>query len=228
MSKEFKSYRLLVVAHPDDETLFFSAALLQQTTLPWIVVCVTKQNADGTSAARAAQFKKACQKLKVAKSIHWNFLDAYEKRLDLASLEQHLKKLPRPKEVYTHGVVGEYGHPHHQDISYAVHKFFAGLVKVWSPAYNTFAEKKMALTQEQYQVKSDIYNKIYKGETLRFSQYLPNRTVDEFTQLNWSEVKEIYFSICEKRVPQKSKLKKYKWFYEFLAKDNIAEKKRPF
>lgn len=226
-SKKSKPYRLLVVAHPDDETLFFSAAILNERKLPWVIVCVTNGNADGLGSERAKQFQAACKKLKVKEAIQLDFPDIFENRLNINRLVEKLQALPVPAEVYTHGVVGEYGHPHHQDVSCAVHRAFAKL-KVWVPAYNCFADKTFTLSSAQYAVKSQIYAEIYKGETLRFAQMLPNRRVDEFARISASEVEEIYASMIEKRAPEKSKLKKYKWFYPFLASNNLTEAKRPF
>lgn len=229
MRKEIKkSYQLLVVAHPDDETLFFSAALMQQRRLPWLVVCVTNGNADGAGSARALQFKKACSKLKIEDALQWNFPDVYEQRLDIAGLEYHLRQLPEPAEVFTHGIIGEYGHPHHQDVSFAVHRVFGKKCKVWVPAYNAVAEKTLQLTKSQYRIKSEIYSKIYRGETMRFAPFIPNRNVDEYMRLGLKEVTEIYTSMLEKRAPVKSKLDKYKWFSSFLDDDNKREKVRPF
>ena len=229
MTKEIKkSYRLLVVSHPDDETLFFSGALLHLRDLPWLIVCVTNGNADGAGSARAMDFQKACQMFKVKAAVQWNFPDVYEERLDIAGLEYHLRQLPPPTEIYTHGIVGEYGHPHHQDVSFAVHKIFARHCPIWVPAYNAFAEKTFTLTQKQYELKAQVYSEIYRGETLRFAPYIPNRSVDEFMRLDFGEVQEIYSSAVSKRAPVKSKLKKYKWFYSFLAEDNKRKKVRPF
>lgn len=228
MANEIKKHRLLVVAHPDDETLFFSAALMQLRERPWTVICVTNGNADGAGKARARQFVSACKKLKVQKCIQWDFPDVYEKRLDIERLAAQLTELAGPFEVYTHGITGEYGHPHHQDVSFAVHSVFGKKSKVWVPAYNGFAEKILKLTPAQYILKSDIYAKIYKGETLRFAPFIPNRSCDEFMKTSFAEVNEVYRSVLEKRAPKKSGLKKYKWFYNFLAEDSQKTKIRPF
>jgi LmbE family N-acetylglucosaminyl deacetylase len=226
--KNVEKYRLLVVAHPDDETLFFSAAVLQQRELPWTVICVTDGNADGQGSHRALQFKQACKKLKVSKSLHWDFPDIYEKRLDSQRLMEKLQALPKPTEVYTHGATGEYGHPHHQDVSFAVHSVFAKKTPVWAPAYNCQSEKIFRLSQDQYKIKSKIYSEIYKGETLRFAEFIPNRNVDEFARVGLPEVEEIYQCLLTSREPQKSKLKKYKWFHGFLQDKVKQASKRPF
>ena len=224
--KEISSYRLLVVAHPDDETLFFSAALLNLKNKPWRVVCVTDANADGFGKKRALQFKKACKMLGVQAYEQWDFPDIYVQRLDLKKLKEKLLELPTPLEVYSHGVTGEYGHPHHQDLGYMVSQVFK--VPVWAPAYNCAADKVISLNQKQYQLKSKIYAEVYGGETLRFSQFIPNRNADEFYKVSASENQEIYSSIIEKRSPVKSKLKKYKWFAKFLAEKNKEKVTRPF
>lgn len=223
-----KSYRLLVVAHPDDETLFFAGALFNLRDRPWHVICVTNGNADGQGVTRAKQFQQACRKLNVERAEQLEFEDIYEKRLNIKDLQSRLELLPEPREVYTHGIVGEYGHPHHQDVSFAVHTVFAKKVKVWSPAYNCRADKVIPLNEAQYKAKSLIYADIYQGETLRFAGFLPHRNVDEYVQLEMSELKEIYSSILESRAPVKSKLRKYRWFYAFLADKNTRPNKRPF
>ncbi len=230
MSKKMnkKTYRLLVVAHPDDETIFFSAALLQLRDLPWTVICVTNGNADGAGQARAKQFQAACKKLKVKNAIQMEFPDIYQNRLNTDQLIAMLSSLDTPSEVYTHSVVGDYGHPHHQDVSFAVHSAFHKKTKVWSLAYNCFAEKSIALSAAQYKLKSEIYSQIYAGETLRFANFLPNHSSDHFCQMGFEEAKEIYQAQVEKRNPQVSKLKKYKWFNSFFVAHNQKGQPRPF
>ncbi|MBY0451641.1 MAG: PIG-L family deacetylase, partial [Bdellovibrionaceae bacterium] len=210
-----RSYRLLVVSHPDDETLFFSGALLNSTDRPWVVICATNGNADGAGRERAKQFQAACKKLKVAQAIQLSFPDIYENRLDINELVEQLQQFSEPYEVYTHGIVGEYGHPHHQDISCAVHRFYGDRVKVWVPAYNCEADKTVKLDAAQYKLKSNIYAEIYKGETLRFANFLPNRTVDEYARLDLNEVEEVYASILEKRAPDIKSLKSTNGFTVF-------------
>lgn len=227
-SKKARSYRLLVVAHPDDETLFFSGALLRKNDKPWVVICVTNGNADGAGSERARQFQAACKKLKVAQAIQLQFPDIYENRLNINELMKQLHQFPEPFEVYTHGIIGEYGHPHHQDVSCAVHRFYFDKAKVWVPAYNCEADQTIKLNSFEYQLKAKIYAGIYQGETLRFANFLPHRTVDEYVRLTLNEVEEIYASIIERRAPQVRKLKKYKWFYGFLAEKNKSPNQRPF
>lgn len=187
-----EKYNLVVVAHPDDETLFMGGLLLAQKDLPWHVICVTDANADGQGQMRAQQFAKACEKLKVQSFEQLDFPDIYEKRLDVVRLAKFLEQLPSPVKVYTHGIVGEYGHPHHQDVSWAVHQVFGQQSEVMSVAYNSFPSEVVTLSQEQHLKKAMILNEIYGSETQRFSHLIPNTFVEGFTKVSVNEVEAIY------------------------------------
>lgn len=119
-----KAYRLLVVAHPDDETIFFGGLLQKEKSLPWKVICVTDGNADSRGKERAEEFLKATKLFGVKDTEHWNYPDLFTSRLPLKEITERLSTLPKPKEVYTHGPIGEYGHPHHQDVCLATYRAF--------------------------------------------------------------------------------------------------------
>src|SRR5262249_20849055 len=154
-----KKYNLLVAAHPDDETIFFGGLLQVYRRKPWKVVCVTDGNADGQGAKRKRDLFNACDKMRVATCEMWDFKDRYESRLDIGPLVERLHR-ETLSEVFTHGVLGEYGHPHHQDVSLAVHRAFTKGPPVWSVAYNCFAEKIFRVPQRAYQKKCEILSDI--------------------------------------------------------------------
>src|SRR5262245_23146964 len=113
-------FNLLCVAHPDDEVIFFGGLLQRRRTLPWTIVCMTDANADGDGRRRKLQFEKACRSLGIKDAQWWNYPDIYEQRLPVEDIIAQLREeFPRPQNVFTHGIVGEYGHPHHQDVSFA-------------------------------------------------------------------------------------------------------------
>ncbi len=212
------NFNLLVIAHPDDETIFFSGLL--QTLKPWHVICVTDGNADGQGHKRTKQFEKALNLQKVSSFEQWDFLDIYHKRLSIPKLVERLKGY-RPQSVFTHGIVGEYGHPHHQDVSMAVHKTFKDVSSV---AYNCYPDLTLKLTQKQFELKAKILSKIYFSETERFANFLPATSIESFAKLSFKEVESIYLHFTKKK-PLKN-LDKYEWFKPYLAKKTIS--KRPF
>lgn len=105
--------KLMVVAHPDDETIFGGAQLIQEKG--WKVVCVTNAN----NRRRAREFVKT-MKLVGADFEIWNYRDTYSYNFDRRSLKRDLCRLVKQnrfKKVVTHNSLGEYGHPQHQVIA---------------------------------------------------------------------------------------------------------------
>ncbi len=220
-------YNLVCVAHPDDETLFFGGTILSGAkSLPWRVVCTTDGNADNDGARRKKQFEAACKMLGV-KQLDWvGMPDRYEQRLDTNSLEAYLRKFPTPHAVYTHGILGEYGHPHHQDVSVAVHRAFAGHKNLFSVAYNSFPEKTVTLTESEFKKKAKILTDVYGSETSRFLNLLPVTFTEGFQRLSLNEVELLYDYFTGNSELTPKALKRYPWLKEFLEANR--DRARPF
>lgn len=172
-------YNLLVVAHPDDETIFFSGLLLNLRTFPWMVVCVTW---DGVKARQDA-FQMACRAFDVKECVHWEFEDKAG-GLDIPAIATKLQALARPESVFTHSIRGDYGHQHHQDVCMAVHQAFSGHPKVYSLAY-TNPEIKFPLTFAQTKTRLNIMVKNYGLNPFYFLPKLPHFTQDGFSRLEY-------------------------------------------
>jgi LmbE family N-acetylglucosaminyl deacetylase len=217
---------LLVVAHPDDETLFFGGLL--QSLKDWHVVCVTDGNADGLGSQRQEQFFKAIKLLRVKKSEIYNFEDKFETRLNTYELVRKLSGLGKFKKVFTHSIVGEYGHPHHQDVSFATHQAFNKISPIYSVAYNCFPELKISLTKKQFELKTKILWDIYSGETKRLINYLPAHSQESFSKISYPEIESIYFCLSQNKPLDKKLVKAYKWFVPYLESGNANLNSRPF
>ena len=158
----------------------------------------------------------------------WRFPDLFEKRLSTSDLEAKLESLSRPEAVYTHGILGEYGHPHHQDVSYSVHQTFSNITTVRSLAYNIFPDLSIALTEHQFQKKSKIITEIYQKETLRFLNFIPILAVEGFCNVNLSEVTHIYDFFTGKCELNLSCLEKYNHLGPYLQQQKQILNRRPF
>lgn len=220
---------LVIVAHPDDETIFFGGMIISLKNRGWKVIVVTDGNADGLGQTRSEQLREACRRLGAKEVEQWDFKDVYEERLDTTKLIERLAKVEKPKAVFTHGILGEYGHPHHQDVSWAVHKYFQNKIPVWSVAYNSFASKNVRLTRKTYEKKVDVYSRIYYSETVRFARVLPVQNQEGFHRVDFKEVDHLYQYFTDKTPDvDPSKLKAYSWFTPYLDEQKKVAQKRRF
>ena len=253
--KTKKTDCLLVVAHPDDETIFFSSVMLKFSHR-LKVICVTDGNADGLGEKRKLQFLRACKSFKVAEAVMWDFPDTFEKRLPVRVIAEAIKKelydTNRFSKVFTHGILGEYGHPHHQDVSFATHEAFEknSSAKIYSTAYNIFPDLVFKLSKSQFEKKTRILWNVYGSEIRRLLNFLPARETDTFAKVKFEEIQELYrFLILHEKSSLKAskffkasksfkapkshtldpkKLKKYLWLKSYLESGDNRLLKRPF
>jgi hypothetical protein len=218
-----KPNKLLVIAHPDDETLFFGGLLLRHQN-QFKVILVTDANADQRKNERMLEFQKALELLGVKHYAMLDFPDIYSQRIDLDALEKILvaENANNYEQVFTHNIIGEYGHPHHQDISYVVHKVFK--TNVYSTAYNSYPDLTINLTGPEFNIKSQILCHIYGKETQRFLNMLPITFSEGFHHTEWQEIESIYQFLTQDKSLQS--LKKYSHLKDYL--ESIKKMPRPF
>ena len=106
----------MIVAHPDDETLF-AGALLQYTQqrVSWNIICVTNRS----DKRRHEEFKKVLHECKVPKYTMLDIEDSPDRHWicpaqDRKRLIQIITSAAKQADfLLTHGKKGEYGHPQH-------------------------------------------------------------------------------------------------------------------
>ncbi|MBI2134579.1 PIG-L family deacetylase [Candidatus Woesearchaeota archaeon] len=110
---------LVIVAHPDDETIWMGNTLLKNRN-KWnttIISLCRKYDED-----RAPKFAKVCR-IYNAKSF---MSDLEDEKLDEIPLEEVLKRLKafsgKYDIIFTHNKNGEYGHIRHKDVHKAVNQ----------------------------------------------------------------------------------------------------------
>jgi LmbE family N-acetylglucosaminyl deacetylase len=228
VSKKKTKYDLLVVAHPDDEAIFFAGVLLTERKRPWKVICVTDGDADARGNERGDEFKRALKILGIKNFEQWTFPDRFETRLAVGELMDRLRDFPKPERIFTHGPIGEYGHPHHQDVSYAVHMAFPENKNIFSPAYNCAADFSVALSKAEFAKRGKILAEIYVKELSRFSHLLPARNFEGYAKISIKEVRALYEFFTDEAPLDKKALKKYAWFLPFLDDYKKRAKTRMF
>jgi LmbE family N-acetylglucosaminyl deacetylase len=240
-----RKMNLLVVAHPDDETIFFGGLVQSEKRYPWRLICVTDGNADGRGGARHAELMSAGRTLGIKQVEQWAFPDRFNERLDTVALTVKLEEVRRAAAadgtvaaVYTHSILGDYGHPHHQDVSYAVHKAWSAggnggrgsgpRAPVWSVAYNSLPTHLVKLTAAQFRRKQQILTGTYRQETQRFIHLLPALATEGFVRVGLAEVEHLYRFLRARERLDAKKLRVYRWLAEELPQTAYGGMERPF
>ncbi len=102
--------KLMIIAHPDDESIFGGNALLSEKG--WKVICVT----GGDDEVRKEEFKKAMKIAGVDNFEIWGFKDSLNDSFDISKVTERISKVIKEKrygKIVTHNQEGEYGHIQH-------------------------------------------------------------------------------------------------------------------
>lgn len=108
---------LVIVAHPDDETIWVGGTLLKSKLDKTIISLSRRDDKD-----RAPKFKRACEILG-AKDYMSNLDDEKLGDVSVEEIIERIRKFTDGKHydyVFTHGENGEYGHKRHIDVHKAV------------------------------------------------------------------------------------------------------------
>ena len=120
-----KGVALVIVSHPDDETIWMGGTMMNFPKIRWIIFSLCRKN----DPDRASKFRKACKQYG-AKSVIFDLEDEgiATTKQSLPEIEKRIKKIlknlkkSRFNYIFTHGKNGEYGHPRHQGTHQAVKK----------------------------------------------------------------------------------------------------------
>ncbi|CAM0144980.1 unnamed protein product [Urochloa decumbens] len=139
---------LLVIAHPDDESMFFAPTILflKSKGHNIHVLCMSQGNADGLGITRKEELYLACDTLKIpceqVKVLdHPKLQDGFHEKWDhglLAELTMEHVQLWAINMIVTFDSYGVSGHPNHQDVHHGICKFLhangQGNIEAWELA----------------------------------------------------------------------------------------------
>lgn len=224
--------KALFIAHPDDEVLFFTGPLFNYGK-DFHVVLVTDGNADGQGKERLKEFSQSLNSFQVDSFEHYQLPDIYDKELDPSLLETKIKntldtKISPNAMVYTHGPFGEYGHPHHIQVSNIVHQNCLKKFKISHPNILDLPNSSESYYEEIiYKTKLDLLTSIYKNEFSRFVTLLAPK-MSEKHLLSGKETLDISNFLLGKRKSLPTELGGYEYFRESLQLFKSAGLSRRF
>ncbi len=166
----------VVVAHPDDETLWAGGTMLMHPDSRWTVVTLTRQS----DPDRAPKFYKALERFN-ARGVMGDLDDGPEQKplrsVDVQDAIMDLLPSDRLDLILTHGLWGEYtSHKRHEEVSKAVvalrdsERLRAG--EIWMFAYDDKGGKRLPqplpdadvyvrLPQDIWKRKYEIITEVY-------------------------------------------------------------------
>lgn len=164
--------KLMIVAHPDDESIFGGANLLKEKG--WKVICLT----NGNDVVRSKEFLKAMNIAEASYEI-WDYPDEREGIFEAEQLKKDLDKSLRKNQVQcivTHNLTGEYGHNQHISLSKILHEFKYNNLYVFDQSqqilpFKLLKKKLNLLSVYQSQMEGNIEKLMYYVAHERLIQF---------------------------------------------------------
>lgn len=111
------SNKLMIVAHPDDESIFGGGALISESG--WKVICLTNRS----NKIRLSEFQQAMKFVGASYEI-WDYPDEYDGTFDEEEVKKDIERVLESDQfqrIVTHNLHGEYGHRQHKVLSRILH-----------------------------------------------------------------------------------------------------------
>lgn len=153
--------KVIFIAHPDDETIFFGARLMLYSG--WLVICMT----NGRNRKRQIEFIKVMNKLK-AKYLMLDFLDGEKVIWNQKKVCKRIKHIFMKKDqwelILTHNVNGEYGHCQHKQLHELVSKICRNNKMNYAICMNQLTQSSSLLPKELRDKKISLFVECYKSQ----------------------------------------------------------------
>jgi LmbE family N-acetylglucosaminyl deacetylase len=159
-----KANRIMIVSHPDDESLFFSSELLHGDK-KITVFCLT----NGYDRVRRKEFYRAIAYygvngyiMKIPDRNAFSFL--FNDRTIVRALRKLKRFYPCCARVYTHNPEGEYGHRHHQITSRNVANVFKESKVMVPLSFEKLGDERFRLPKQDLQIKQYVFDTFYQSQ----------------------------------------------------------------
>lgn len=168
--------KIVIVAHPDDELIFYGSKLIKDDMNK--VICLTN-----ATTKRFNEFKGLMQYVKCGYVIMDHKDDSRIKYIKPEYKEYIYNFLkanhPKMKRITTHNVIGEYGHNFHKAISEMVYEICKELNILHKLYYFSFGKRRLneTLVKMKYALMEMYYPSQFKVlHKLKIKEFIENET----------------------------------------------------
>lgn len=170
--------KVLFIAHPDDEIIFFSKELIYKSG--WLVVCMT----NGGNWVRQKEFISAMNTIGAQYKI-FNYKDGFKVKWNEKNITYKIKSIIQCRDkwsmVATHNNLGEYGHFQHKELNRIVSKIYTD-DGIYMPSLKEDSiSDENRLPIEHYKIKEDIIVNIYKSQSIMkcFKRFIEHEGIEK-------------------------------------------------
>lgn len=179
-----KPNALILIAHPDDETIFSGGLLLTYPQWNWTIICATWSLASirGQQLAQAVKIYHHQYSVNISQLVLLGFPDGRTKnKINKHQLISKLATIHKDFDiVFTHNSKGDYGHPSHGAVHQAALSLYSNIWEFIIPTNQYVAPQPFKTTTHVLPLSKQLLTKKRKIFTSchRTEQYLWEREPD--------------------------------------------------